>query len=264
MSNVQNWLRLCVLTVLMTAACAVAQAQDAPMSSTTTTTSGSMDSMSMAGGPVDYSILNNQVYDYLDLRLAQELGYSDGEIASIAKIARLTGLPFKLILNRVHQGRLFALLASDYGLRLGDVLDASDEQARINEYLALYQSLSLLGTAHTAMISTAQAVSGPTLTELEATYNQLNAAFPALPPTNIETTPIGNASAETTVQNAPPPVIAPPPPPPAPPAENAPPPPPAPAAVVRATKRPVRRHHRVHRVRRHRRHRAVYKRRMAS
>lgn len=181
---------------------------------------GSMDSdaMSMGSGPIDYRILNNPYYDYTDLRLARTLGYTRGETASIAKIARLTDLPFKHVLNQVHQGRTFALLASDYGLRLGDVLDASDEQARIDQYLRAYRAESRLGREHFAEISSAQtAISGPTLAELEARYNALNAAFPALPPTNIETSQIGSSTDTTTIVQAPPPV-APPPPPPAPPA----------------------------------------------
>ena len=247
MRNVQNRFRWCVLALLLTASvtgfCAVAQAQDA------------------APAPADYSVLNNRAYDYIDLRQAQELGYSDGEIASIAKIARLTGLPFKFILNQVHEGRTFALLASEYNLKLSDVLDAADERARITEYLQLYQSLSLLGTEHTAMLSTSVTESGPTLTELETRYNQLNAAFPPLPSTEIETTPF---AAAPEITPPPPPPVTPPPPPPTPPApmpaQVAPPPPPPAVTPHRYTRR-VRRHHRVHRMRRHR---AVYKMQMGS
>ena len=53
-----------------------------------------------------------------------------------------------------------------------------------------------------------------TLAELEAQFNQLNANFPALPPTNIETTPIGTAATTdttTVVQTPPPPAPATPP-----------------------------------------------------
>ena len=154
----------------------------------------------------DWHILNDPAYDYTDLTLAHNLGYSDSERATIAKIARLTNLPFKRILSQVHQGETFGSLASDYGLRLSDVLDASDEQARIDEYLRLHQML-LSTHSESMMVTTTQAAEAePTLAELEARYNQLNAAFPALPPTDIETTPIGTPEAASPTELPPAPI----------------------------------------------------------
>ncbi len=159
----------------------------------------------------DYSLLSSPYYDYVDLKTAMARGYSLGQIAVISKIARLTGLPFRFVTDRVSTGRTFALLASDYNLRLGDVLDASDERARIEEYLRLYESLNSLGTVHSTPFTYVDTTPGPTLAELEARYTQLNAQFPALPPTNIETTPIGSSTVITT-ETVVTPVAAPPPP----------------------------------------------------
>ena len=293
MSKTIHWLRRCALPVLlMTAACATASAQDAPAAplpappatmdalpagstpppvgmdtTSTTSTTSTTTTTGMDMGSMDYSLLSNPAYDYVDLKRAQRVGYSDSQVASISKISRLSGLPFSFVLSRVQSGRTFALLASDYNLRLGDVLDVADEQARIARYLSLYESLNQLGTVHTADVSTAQTISGPTLAELEARYNQLNAAFPALPPTNIETSQIGSGeTTTTTVAQAPPP--------PPPPAPEAPPVPEAPPPAVIHTETIVtrtyharrHRHHAVrHRVIRHRhQHRVRHVTRMGS
>ena len=245
MSNVLSPLWRCAPMALLAACLATfgvaAQAQSADVTAADTT------AMSV---PInDWHILNDPAYDYTDLTLAHNLGYSDSERATIAKIARLTNLPFKFILNQVHQGETFAYLASDYGLRLGDVLDASDEQARIDEYLRLHKMLLSTQSSSMAMMTTQTIVSGPTLAELEAKYEQLNAAFPALPPTDIETTPIGTPEAATPTELPPAPIAAAPVP--QAPAEAA-----APVTVVHTetvvkhSVHPVR-HHRV--VRRHRR-----------
>lgn len=287
MSKTIQWLRRCALPVLLMAVtCVTASAQVAPPpppavpaapatlpAPPTTmdtmpgggTTSGSMGMTGMMDrNGTDYSLLNNPNYDYVDLKRASTLGYSDSEVASISKIARLSGRPFSFILNRVHAGRTFAWLASDYNLKLGDVLDAADEQARIARYLSLYESLDQLGTVHTSSLSTAQTISGPTLTELEATYSQLNAAFPALPSTNIETSQIGTETTTTTI-------VAQAPPPPPTPVQEA---PPAPAPTVMPIETVVthtyhvhrHRHHAAHRhhIHHHHHHRAIHMLRMGS
>lgn len=201
----------------------------------------------------DYSLLSSPYYDYVDLKTAMARGYSLGQIAVISKIARLTGLPFRFVTDRVSTGRTFALLASDCNLRLADVLDASDERARIEEYLRLYESLNSLGTVHSTPFTYVDTTPGPTLAELESRYTQLNAQFPALPPTNIETAPIGSSTTTTTTETVAPTVVA------------APPPPAPPVTETRVetvdtvtthtrVRHHARRHHarRVHHVRRHR------------
>lgn len=239
MSMRRNWVRRSALAALLTALGAAAHAQDAPpappMAPTAPTaapdstppappmatpaapmaTPGDMNtSPGMSSGVTtasDYRLLSSPYYDYVDLQMAMARGYSLGQIAVISKIARLTGLPVRFVTDRVSTGRTFALLASDYNLRLADVLDASDEQARIEEYLRLYESLNSLGTVHSTPFTYVDTTTGPTLAELESRYTQLNAQFPALPPTNIETTPIGSSTI-TTTETVITPVAAPPPP----------------------------------------------------
>ena len=93
------------------------------------------------GGAENYGLLGDQTYDARDLKAAAAQGYSLGQIAVISRIARLSGAPFRSVLNQVLSGQTFASLAADYHLSLGDVLNAADEQTRIAQYLSAYDSL---------------------------------------------------------------------------------------------------------------------------
>ena len=104
-------------------------------------TSPSLEAALTSNQTSSYALLSDQTYDARDLRMAQAQGYSLGQIAVISRIARLTGTPFQVILNRVSSGQTFAALAADYHLSLGDALDAADEQMRIEQYLGAYNSL---------------------------------------------------------------------------------------------------------------------------
>jgi len=105
------------------------------------TSPGLEAALTSGGGSGDYALLSDQTYDARDLKMAQARGYSLGQIAVVSRIARLAGVPFQAILNRVASGQTFASLAADYRLSLGDALDAADEQARIERYLSAYDSL---------------------------------------------------------------------------------------------------------------------------
>jgi len=104
-------------------------------------TSPALGAALTSNGASDYALLSDQTYEARDLKMAQAQGYSPGQIAVIARIARLAGVPFQTVLNRVASGRTFASLAADYNLSLGDALDAADEQARIGQYLSAHDSL---------------------------------------------------------------------------------------------------------------------------
>lgn len=69
--------------------------------------SGGMSSGSMSGGSMDYSILSNPNYDYVDLAQAKARGLSDNQIATIAKIAKESGVPFRTISAAVERGQTF-------------------------------------------------------------------------------------------------------------------------------------------------------------
>ena len=100
-----------------------------------------LTSSGFTGGAGDYGLLSDQGYDAQDLKMAGARGYSPGQVAVVSRIAHLAGVPFRSVLDRVLSGQTFASLASDYRLKLSDVMDAGDEQARIARYLDVYDSL---------------------------------------------------------------------------------------------------------------------------
>jgi len=204
MNKVFSTVRWSICAVLLSAClatvCAAAPVRDAarPKSGSTARSVPSKD----------WHILNDPVYDYANLKMARMLGYSDRQRASIVKIARLTGLPFQFILSRVHQGQTFSSLASDYGLRLGDVLAASNEQARIAKYLRLHRMMLAYGsrsggafTPHTTKVSAAHA-------EMKRRFGKPRRAFPVPSPAHIQTLPIATPEEAFTMILPPRPIAA--------------------------------------------------------
>jgi hypothetical protein len=258
--------------VVLTAWGPAGRAQDATTTTTTTdtTTTTSPQAMTAADlgtGVFDYNLINNPLYDYTDLKAAQARGYTDSEIATMLKIARLSDQPFKLIAQKVEVGYTFAKLAQEYNLRLDDIMDVSDDQARLETYLTTYESLGSMGRAKYGMMSSASTGPDTELDRMIAQWNQEYAAFPStdfghlnpIPVHAAETTTTTTTQTETTTAVvAPPPVPAP---------TEAPPAPTETTIVTPAVREaPVRRvrhhharhvHHRVarhhRRVRRHRR-----------
>ena len=84
---------------------------DATSTSSGSTATGSMSSDSTSGsmstGTMDYHILSNPNYDYVDLMQAKARGLSDSQIATISKIARKSGMPFRTFRRRWSVDRPF-------------------------------------------------------------------------------------------------------------------------------------------------------------
>jgi len=89
----------------------------------------------------DYSILSNPIYDYVDLQQAKARGLSDSQIATIAKIGKETGIPFRTVSAAVERGETFPSLATQYNLRLGDVYSNDKEKQEISNYISTYESI---------------------------------------------------------------------------------------------------------------------------
>ncbi len=135
------------------------------MSTTPTTPAmpGSTASMPMSGGtmspmnpgtlPTDYSILNNKVFDGVDLQQSRARGFSDNQIATIVKISKLTGYPFRQISGEVGRGKTFPVLASAYNLRLNDVYSVDKEKQEVADYDALNQYAMSLSKGSGSMAS---------------------------------------------------------------------------------------------------------------
>ncbi|MDQ2799993.1 MAG: hypothetical protein M3Y13_10150 [Armatimonadota bacterium] len=184
----QNWIPAALAAAALTAWGPRLRAQDATTTTTTTdttTTTGAMTTgntgagLGMGADMLDYSLINNPLYDYMDLKAAAARGYSDSQIATILKIARLSDQPFRLILQKVEVGDTFAMLASEYNLRLDDIMDVTDDQARIATYLATYESLGSMGRARYGMMSSTSTGPDTELDRMIAQWNQEYAAFPS-------------------------------------------------------------------------------------
>jgi len=96
----------------------------------------------MAAGVIDYTPLSNSLYSYDDLQLAKNRGFSDSQIATIAKISKKTYLPFSVVSAAVERGETFPTLATQYGLNLGDVYENDKEKTEIANYNTAYESLN--------------------------------------------------------------------------------------------------------------------------
>ena len=119
--------------------------------------SDSTSSMPMSGGssmsgdssvmnlPTDYKILNNRIFDGTDISQAKARGLSDTEIASVVRIATLTGLPFNEIVGMVERGATFPQLATEYNLKLSDVYNVDKEKKEVSDYEALSKYAMSLG-----------------------------------------------------------------------------------------------------------------------
>ncbi len=95
--------------------------------------------------PTDYKILNNKYFDAVNLEQARARGLSDSEIASIVRIAKLTGYSFDAIASSVERGATFPQLATENNLKLSDVYDVDKEKQEVSDYDALSKYAMSLG-----------------------------------------------------------------------------------------------------------------------
>jgi uncharacterized surface protein with fasciclin (FAS1) repeats len=92
------------------------------------------------GEPINYTVLAGKSYDYMDLNQARAEGFSDHDIAVIAKIADKSGMPFNAIKHMALDGQAYPTIADRYNLRLADVLDANDYESQIADYRVAYET----------------------------------------------------------------------------------------------------------------------------
>lgn len=204
--NTPKWILAGLTAAALAAWGTGAQAQDAttttPDSTTTTSTTGAMTTTDMGTGMgsdmLDYSLINNPTYDYMEIKGAQARGYSNSQIATMLKIARLSDQPFRLILQKVEAGYTFASLASMYNLRLGDIYDVADEQARLETYLRTYESMGSMGRAKYGMMTSTSTGPDMELDRMIAQWNQEYAAFPSTDFSHLNPIPVHAAETTTT------------------------------------------------------------------
>ena len=152
----RNWAVAGAVAAMLAASTAAVRAQDATMG--TMDNSGNMSSGSMSGGTwSNYSILNNRTFDHVDLQQAKARGFSDSQIATTAKIAKETGMSFRMVSAAVERGETFASLAAEYGLNLGDVYSNDKEKQEISDYDSAYESEKALGSGSGSMMNDSMA-----------------------------------------------------------------------------------------------------------
>lgn len=147
----QTWAIAGAVAAMLAASTASVRAQDAPATPAPApmaapmpmAASGSMGTGSMSGGMMDYSILSNPTYDYVDLKQAKARGLSDSQIATVAKIAKESYMPFSEVARAVERGQTFPALAAEYNLKLADVYEADKEKGQIADYIATYESIGM-------------------------------------------------------------------------------------------------------------------------
>ncbi len=139
---------------------APAQMDPAPMAAPMAPATGNMaaaptvTTTSMSTGTIDYTPLNNPFYNYVDLQQAKNRGLSDSQIATIAKIAKKSYTPFNTVSAAVERGETFPSLATEYGLKIGDVYENDAEKTEIANYNTAYESLNAKSAMMTSGVGT--------------------------------------------------------------------------------------------------------------
>jgi uncharacterized surface protein with fasciclin (FAS1) repeats len=142
----RNWSVAAAVAAMFAASTSGVLAQDAMAPAAGNMASAPMAANSMPGmmatGVIDYTPLSNTLYDYNDLQLAKNRGFSDSQIATIAKISERTYTPFSVISAAVGRGETFPSIATKYGLSLGEVYENDKEKTEIANYNTAYESLN--------------------------------------------------------------------------------------------------------------------------
>ncbi len=109
------------------------------------------DKMMMSGTP-DFSLLSHSPYSYVELQQAMRLGYSETQIATIAKIARLSGWSFSDVYGKVKRGETFGMIANAANLKLSDVLNVDDEKQTVSDYKTAFESTGMMSMKNMGMM----------------------------------------------------------------------------------------------------------------
>lgn len=118
-------------------------AQDSTTTTTTTTTTTwSVPTYSMPSVPLSsFMLLNKKMnFDYTDLEQAKAEGYSERQVATMAKIADKSGQPFSQIRVLVDAGYSFASIAEMFNGNLYDIYHVSDYKDLIRDYKTAYEA----------------------------------------------------------------------------------------------------------------------------
>ena len=170
-NTMRNWAIASAVAAMMATATSGAFAQDAtsttpmapampgnnsPMPTTPGTPMSSTAAMPMSNDmpmnmPTDYWVLNNRIFDSVDLQQSRARGLSDNQIATIVKISKKTGLSYRYVSRAVERGETFPEIATTYNLRLSDVYSNDKEKQEIADYTSLSEAAASLGKGNGMM-----------------------------------------------------------------------------------------------------------------
>lgn len=138
MMNRKNWKVASAVAAMLAVTVSAASAQDMMKDK-----SMMKDKMMMSGTP-DFSVLTHSPYSYVELQQAMRIGYSETQIATIAKISRLSGMSFTDVFGMVKRGETFGMIANDANLKLADVMDVDDEKQMVSDYKTAYEATGMM------------------------------------------------------------------------------------------------------------------------
>jgi uncharacterized surface protein with fasciclin (FAS1) repeats len=92
------------------------------------------------GEPIDYTVLANPHFDFVDFNQARREGFSHHDIAVMAKISEKADVPFSDVKQLALNGMAYPTIADHYGLTLSDVWHTRDYEDRIAMYDAAYHT----------------------------------------------------------------------------------------------------------------------------
>jgi hypothetical protein len=125
----------------------------APATATEVTTTvgpnGAMQTtVSTASTGIDYRILADPDMDHFAIERAKSYGLTDAQVAQCAKLAHYAMVPMSRVVSQVEDGQTIPNLAIRYGVSLDTVLDASDWQDRINNYMTAWDNTGMGALRH--------------------------------------------------------------------------------------------------------------------
>lgn len=92
------------------------------------------------GDPIDYTILANPNFSFVEFNQARREGFSHREIAIMAKIADRANVPFTDVKQLALNGWTYPAIADRYGLTLNDVWNAKDYEDKVRMYDVAYHT----------------------------------------------------------------------------------------------------------------------------
>jgi uncharacterized surface protein with fasciclin (FAS1) repeats len=170
--NNYRWCLAAAAAAMMAAIPSIARADASTTTVTSTTTTETFTPMTIPviapaptgpnGEPIDYSLLLNQNFDYIDLTQAHMQGYSDHDIAVMAKIADKAGVPFHDVDQLAQGGLTFPAIADRYNLRYEDVEHSRDYRDKVEDYKAAYNNTGEQAFRNMVAASQQELVTTPT------------------------------------------------------------------------------------------------------